>query len=620
MTIAQGVDIEFCVGYPFNDNSNVFDFAMNNHKIDEFVETYVAENIGNPYHVAEFNIASGSVKVRLPEDDYGTEYNNKKYLRSYNTLLKCNYMRVTYYESGRKFYCFIDNVVFDNNLLSATIFFTIDVWNTYRNYIDFKTSFIEREHVESDTKFKHVIDEGFSPSQYYVNTNITPHTQPLSNFGYVVGLSDATFITTNHDTTTHPACVFEMAKNIYSGLLVYVSDRFTLARLISMYVEHGKSDGITGVYLMPLDIISGSVSTPAELIYFQHSDDPPTYFPVAINTESSSAITPNLKIINAPTKFTVKGVSYTPKNNKCFCYPYTMVRVTNHLGNELNLHFEKSGASNNSITIAYAYVPNINGCCYISVQNYDGVSSINADYILKCLDYPTVPYAVDSYDAWYSANSNMLSNQQVYINKDYNFAMKTAYAQTALQESANAKSAVLGIATGLPLSKSAGLSGLFDYAMNQQNLYQQSVLKKASMDYDYEKSLASFNASLSDKAVIPDKICGINAPNALLLLEKNQFIISVLCPSIEEITAIDNYFSKYGYKVNVFDTLHYYRPRFDFKKMPDCNIVGNVPSDIINTIRGLFQQGITIWHDHEHIFEYDENASGGTPPQPPQPQ
>lgn len=616
MKQSEGCQVMLCKGYPFNDNSNVFDYSMNNHKITEFVKQYEEYQSDT----ADIDIANGVVTIRIGENNDMT-FNNNKYGHSFAKIQQCNYMTVTMLNNGMKYYCFINNVVLNNNLLTATIHFSIDVWNTYRNKITFKNCFIEREHVEDDTKYKHVIDEGLSPSQYYVNTSITQQTQSLQNYGYVVGLSDATYVMIHHDTTSFAKCVYEMSQNVFAGLLVHVPDDATLIRLISVYTTFGKADAITGVYLLPNNIITNKIATPAELRYYTPDDvdqENPIYYPVTINTESSSALTPSSLSVSAPSTCTVKGVSYTPVNNKCFCYPYAVCRVTNHLGNELNLHFEKSQNANNTITISYVYEANINGCCFISVSNYDGISGINCDYVIKTMDYPTVPYTVNSFDAWYGANRNMLSNQQVYIDKDYAFNMAVARAETTMQETSNAMSSALGVLGG-DINAGAGVMGLANYAMKQQSLYNTSVIKKNTLDYNYNKALSSFNASLADKALIPQKICGMNAPNALLLFGKNEFVITVLCPSIEEIRAIDNYFSKYGYKVNRYDTLAYYRPRFDFKKYADCNIVGDCPSDVINTIRGMFQQGVTIWHDKDNIFTYNNNKTNSPTPQPPQP-
>ena len=233
--------------------------------------------------------------------------------------------------------------------------------------------------------------------------------------------------------------------------------------------------------------------------------------------------------------------------------------------------------------------------------------------MLLSMNYPTVPFKVSSYDSWYASNQNTLANQRTFIDSDYSFNLEKATAWADRTQYSNYLNAGVGIAKELanPLNTA---SQLFNMAFAQQNLYQDAVVKKAEIDYSYASALSSFKATLNDKALMPTKINGLNSPNALLA----TFVIKYMMPSVDELRSIDAYFTKYGYKVNKFSEINlYYRPRFDFKKIPDCNISGNLPTDFINVIRAMFQQGVTVWHDASNIFNYEYNTPSDPPPQPP---
>ena len=54
----------------------------------------------------------------------------------------------------------------------------------------------------------------------------------------------------------------------------------------------------------------------------------------------------------------------------------------------------------------------------------------------------------------------------------------------------------------------------------------------------------------------------------------------------------------YGYKVNrvKVPNLHT-RQSWNYVKTVDCTIVANIPQDDLNSIKQMFNKGITLWHN-----------------------
>jgi len=615
---STNMTIKLCKNYPFADSSNVFDYSASNHKIDEFVSHYIDNENGIIEDVADVNLTGGVVRIAKQFE----EANNYNYMviiktRQNGTVLK-------------KYYCFIKTVAWQSNLNTTMIEFQLDLWNTYRNDLRFHESYIEREHVQYDTKYAHLVDEGFSPSQYFINVSPSSYgysTINLGDYGWVLALSDSSFVYDGSPldpSANMVPVVTQVAKNQFAPLLVKTTAD-VIPKLIDMYIRDGKESAILGVYMMPSDVITSRITNSGYVkICKVNNDGTIDYsniiaYPCTYVGEYTSNLSGTSTTYSSPTAFkqSITGESYTPNNNKCFNYPFSFLQVTSHLGKSVDLAFEKSQVTSNKITIKYVADANINGCIYIAPYNYDGCGATqNVDYLILSINYPTVPFKVSSYDSWYASNQNTLANQRSYIDSDYNFNLEKAKFETTRSEYGNASSALIGV-----FKNPANAFGeVFNYFNSQQELYKDSVLKKAELDYSYAQALSSFTATLQDKALMPTKVNGLNSPNALLATGHNEIAVKYLMPPLDELKSIDAYFSKYGYKVNKFSDINlYYRPRFDFKKIPDCNISGNLPTDFLNVIRGMFQQGLTIWHDASNIFDYTDNRPGDEPPQPPQP-
>ena len=70
--------------------------------------------------------------------------------------------------------------------------------------------------------------------------------------------------------------------------------------------------------------------------------------------------------------------------------------------------------------------------------------------------------------------------------------------------------------------------------------------------------------------------------------------------------SIDNFFTMFGYKVNVTESpLKYRRKTFDYKKTLNCDFTGNIPDEDLNILNNAFNSGIRIWHYGPNVTMYD---------------
>ena len=81
----------------------------------------------------------------------------------------------------------------------------------------------------------------------------------------------------------------------------------------------------------------------------------------------------------------------------------------------------------------------------------------------------------------------------------------------------------------------------------------------------------------------------------------------------ENIKMIDDYFSMFGYKVNIIKRPNFFgRKYWNYIKTSGCNIIGNIPQDALNVIKRMFDEGTTIWHKVKYMYKYDKYKDGNS--------
>ena len=70
-----------------------------------------------------------------------------------------------------------------------------------------------------------------------------------------------------------------------------------------------------------------------------------------------------------------------------------------------------------------------------------------------------------------------------------------------------------------------------------------------------------------------------------------------MTPRPSEMRSLDNYFDKYGYRVNLLkvpnvDT----RPLWNYVKTTEAHVGGNFPKAYRTAIEGMLNRGVTFWH------------------------
>jgi hypothetical protein len=71
---------------------------------------------------------------------------------------------------------------------------------------------------------------------------------------------------------------------------------------------------------------------------------------------------------------------------------------------------------------------------------------------------------------------------------------------------------------------------------------------------------------------------------------------------------VDKYFSAYGYKVSTWKVPNISgRQNWNYVKLNQANIIGDVPQSDLEEIKSIFVNGITIWHNSSTFLDYSQN-------------
>jgi len=235
---------------------------------------------------------------------------------------------------------------------------------------------------------------------------------------------------------------------------------------------------------------------------------------------------------------------YVPKNNKLFTYPYNYLMATNHNGQSSIYRYE---FFSNPVACQFSLGGNVapNPTVYMLPIDYKGVFS-NTDEFLTLSDYPICSWVNDVYASWLA--QNQVSN--------------------GVKIGGSAVSLVGGIATGNALAIGAGVLGVTN-------------------------TLGEFR----EKSILPNQMKGSPSGGGNISAGIQTFGYYQKTITSEFAVLIDEYLSKYGYQVNRVKVPNITgRSYWNYVKLRDPNIFGDIPNKDLSKINANFERGITFWH------------------------
>lgn len=237
-----------------------------------------------------------------------------------------------------------------------------------------------------------------------------------------------------------------------------------------------------------------------------------------------------------PYFYSATALPYTPKNKKLLCYPYTKLVVNNSQGTNMEYRWENTSLGD----VRFRLLMNVSNkpSCILHPTNYCDDTDIDM-YDLPINDFPEVQL--------------------------------TQYDNLNVSNIFNAVTGMLGsVVSGLA-------SNVLTGGVNVGSNIGSSILGVAMDNGDKPTLTAGDNVKLKWRHIgYQFYVMGITGENA---------------------EAIDNYLTRFGYKVNVIKVPELTsRPSWNYVKTRECEIHGNIPADAMKRIQDMFNAGVTLWH------------------------
>lgn len=309
-----------------------------------------------------------------------------RYPANIDSILTYNYVmyRNTNY-TNKWFYAFITNMRYVNdNMTEITI--KTDVFQTWQFNLDYKASFIEREHVTDDTLGKHTIPESLELGEYKINAHL--RDEHLRDSGSTKRLR-IVIASSRAPDTPDLTTLGNTYNGIYSGFAYYtynyVKDDYNTiknntTKLLQDLINENESDPVLSVFIAPNFLCQGPGG----------------------GTISGSTTTATYDLGVSPI---TSLDTYTPVNKKLLTFPYCYILGSNANGANAIYHQEKFTNKNSDGEYIFRVFGTLTpGCSIKMVPIYYNGTDVNTDEGLNLGKYPQCSWGGDMYTNWITQN------------------------------------------------------------------------------------------------------------------------------------------------------------------------------------------------------------------------
>lgn len=482
---------------------------------------------------------------------------------TYAQCLQANYIAFQNPDYSNKwFFAWIDDVIYKGDK-NTEITFTIDAWSTWFDKWNKKVCFINRQHVNDDTIGLHTIPENLDVGEV-IQESITEDLAYGNEYGYWIAVASNWTIKDGSDGTE----MLESNKGTqYSGITVYdntvfgtqlfffniqsISSFKDLVLLLLRTNVDGHIEDVQNIFILPDVAIEQSKLTQHQASVGGQSF---SFYTMGYDLTPEKFNT----VINKITSFS----DYTPKNNKCFVYPYNYLFVSNNQGSNNIYKYEDFNTETcvfeNQFSIA------IGGSGRIVPKNYKGMAT-NDDEALALGKYPTCAWSSDAFTNWLTQNS---------VNMAVSLGLTAGAVATTIATGGATAPALAGAVMSV--------AGNIGNTIGQ--FYQASLLP-----------------NISGGQATGDVIWAYN---------RNMFSFRQMRVKTEYLKIIDDYFTRFGYAIKSLAMPNITgRQYWNYVEIGSSEEIGygEVPAKYMDIINNACRRGVTIWHNHANVGNYSLN-------------
>lgn len=469
-------------------------------------------------------------------------------------VMRCNYMGFQNSPFTNEWkYAFITNITW-LSVNSCEISYSLDVWQNNIYDCAINPCFVEREHCyksEDSVDFSLIpetLETGEIICSGQVDLNIGYGT-PL----YIILLSDD-YIDLDGQTPR-----INVYNNNLCGLgVTTATSKSQVQTIIDNYNKAGKGDAIVAIY--QTTGYSHTATAGEDYNYIQEGT-------LSVGLGS-----------------TVDG--YAVKNQKTLQYPYHYCILYGYNQSMVIEKFELSTHPDHQLDSKYRGttlpIP-----AYIAYPaNYAGLAdnynfAIQLDHLVQC--------------AWTNDAFQAYLVQQTPIQ---NTAIENLY-RTNNVKVAESQNQVFGqTLSGIVNAFTLNIAGVSN---NLYNMYTTAQNVPMEIETSEKNLIEAINAQVESHSMIPPHAMGGTNGNILTnALNLNKISMFRMNVKAEMAKTIDDFFTMFGYPVHRIKTPNLNsRSSWNYVKTVECGITGNCILQDLQTLRKIFDKGVTIWHTND---------------------
>jgi len=522
--------------------------------------------------------------------------------KSIDELWGTNYMMFQNSNYNTKwFYGFVTKLEYVQRNMTY-VHFQIDVFQTWKFEMNFKPSYVVREHCplwELDgSPVVNTIDEGLDYGQHYETVQVTNY-RPSEDIMFLVIVAKENM---------HQPAGLQIVPN-YNGMpqpLTYYIVPFRLVGNEPIVMMDGEPIGDLSDVLLTLKVLSSSevaVNNIASLYVTDYvgkdlavgggtvSFDSESFEVAHISDNKNGNIRVMwVKNINEyESKFTNLGNKYdgfeSVKESKLMMYPYCVTVLDDFKGNRItvknehikdrDLNIRVMGSLGTSHKTSYS-VDNYlidNGLMYddmVSMALENAIISNNPNDISVISDYLS---------AYLQGNRNTIENQKSAIMWNGTIGALTGGAVGGAQSTWVSKGGMMANPIGVGAAGLQTVTGVGNAIIEMQGIQ----AKQKDIDNTPAQMVKMGGNTAFD---FGNSLTGIYIVKKQLTREYRE--------------KLEDFFNMFGYKVDRVKIPNFKTRRYwNYVQTLNCNIIGNMNNDDLTELKRVFDNGITFWHTED---------------------
>lgn len=493
--------------------------------------------------------------------------------------------------SDKWFYAFVTELEYVNKRCT-NVYFEIDVLQTWMFEMNFKPSYIVREHCPlyktDGTPYINTVDEGLNYGTEYDIVS-ADHYNPPNDLYYLVivtksllhqeGESVANDIKSSVIGIPQPLCYYihPIRKDGTSPNVNIDGSSISLTSMTDLLSNiYSQDDAVDNIVSLYITEHIGYTPTGGSGFTFDGDKFSKAMIADGVNQNIETIYVKELTefephVINCGAKYS--GFKTTTES-KLLMYPYCVTILEDFKGNQFEIKNEYLDSTDLNVSVRGS-LGTSNKVAYTVSAYSTGQSGLTSNEKMTVnlgkgfinSNPQDIPIITDMLSAFLQGNRNSIENQQNSIM--WNGVMGAIGGAVGGLGAGGAVGAVAGATTGIVSGAGNTVLQLQGIQAKQQDINNtppQLAKMGGNIAFDFGNDYTGFY-------VIKKQI-------------KSEYL-----------KKLSDFFRMYGYKVNEVKIPNFHtRKSFNFVQTASCNISGNFNNDDLQKLKSVFDNGITLWH------------------------